>query len=155
AAEALKELGQLRVAIVGLEGHGAYAASILARCGIGRIVLVDPYPCQLGNLALMPLVGMHAVGTSRQQALQGALQAQGGRTELLTGDEREITRESISDLAPNCHMLAGCFDKGFSSTHHWINRASLEHGIPAIYAESRGHTALVGPLVLPGQTACY
>jgi ribosomal protein S12 methylthiotransferase accessory factor len=155
APEALQRLRQLCVAIVGLEGHGAYAASILAQCGIGKIVLIDPYPCQLGNLALMPLVGLNAVGTPRQQALQAALQAQGGGTELQTGSEREITRESISALAPNCHILVSCFDKGFSSTHHWINRASLEHRVPAIYAESRGHTALVGPLVLPGQTACY
>jgi ribosomal protein S12 methylthiotransferase accessory factor len=52
-------------------------------------------------------------------------------------------------------MLIGCFDKGFSATNHWINQASLTRGIPALYADLRGHVATVGPLVLPGQTACY
>ena len=155
SAEALQRLSGLRVAIAGLEGHGAHVASILVSCGIGSIILLDPYPCQLGNLTLMPLVGMEAVGKPRQQTLKAVLQAQGGKTEILTGGDGEITRERISILASNCHMLVSCFDKGFSSTHHWINRASLEHGVPAIYAESRGHTVLVGPLVLPGQTACY
>lgn len=155
AQVATTTLRQLRIAIIGLEGHGAHLAAVLARCGVGRLILVDPYPCQPGNLALMPLVGPDAIGISRQCALKAALQAQGGATEISTGDEREITREDIAALAPACHLLVGCFDKGFSSTNHWINRASLAYGVPALYAESRGHTGLIGPLVLPGQTACY
>jgi ribosomal protein S12 methylthiotransferase accessory factor len=80
--------------------------------------------------------------------------AQSGTTDVRIGG-KEINRDIISSLVRDCHMLVGCFDKGFSSSNHWLNRASLEHGIPAVYAESRAHTALVGPMVLPGQTACY
>ena len=155
ASESLDLLSRSRVAVVGLEGHGAHLASILSRCGIGSMVLVDPYPCELGNLALMPLLGPDSAGKARHDAVKAALGAQGCKTEIVTGGDQVITGEGIAALVADCQMLAGCFDKGFSSTNHWINRASLDLGIPAIYAQSMGHIALVGPMVLPGDTACY
>lgn len=152
---ALQQLQQLRIMIAGLEAHGAHLAAILADCGVGGLVLVDPFPCQPGNLRLMPLVGLEAVGVAREQALQTALHARGATTEITIGGARELTKERIAALATGAHLVAACFDKGFSATNHWINRASLAQGIPALYAELRGHTALIGPGVLPGQSACY
>ena len=149
-----RALARARVAIFGLEGHGAHLAAILARSGVGGLVLIDPYPCQAGNLALMPAVGPEVLGRPRQDVVRDALRAQGGRTEFVTGGP-EVTRESVAELADGCRILVGCFDKGFSATNHWINRASLRAGIPALYSESHGHAATIGPLVLPGQTACY
>ena len=154
ASEARAALARARVAIFGLEGHGAHLAAILARSGVAELVLVNPYPCQAGNLALMPAVGPEALGRPRQDVVRDALRAQGRRSEVVTGGP-EVTRESVAELAEGCRILVGCFDKGFSATNHWINRASLARGIPALYAESRGHAATIGPLVLPGQTACY
>ncbi|HEY0606319.1 MAG TPA: TOMM precursor leader peptide-binding protein, partial [Herpetosiphonaceae bacterium] len=151
----LQQLGQLRIVIVGLEAHGAQLAANLADCGVGSLILIDPFPCQPGNLTLMPLVGPEAVGVAREQALQTALQARGVSTEITIGGAQELTKDRIAALATGAHLLVGCFDKGFSATNHWINRASLEQGIPALYAELRGHTALIGPGVLPGQSACY
>lgn len=152
---ALGQLQQLRIMIVGLEAHGAQLAANLADCGVGSLVLVDPFPCRPGNLRLMPLIGPEAVGVAREQALQTALQARGVTTEITIGGAQELTKERIAALATGAHLLVGCFDKGFSATNHWINRASLAQGIPALYAELRGHTALIGPGVLPGQSACY
>jgi ribosomal protein S12 methylthiotransferase accessory factor len=155
APAALDVLRQLRIMIVGLEAHGAQLAAILADCGVGSLLLVDPFACQPGNLALMPLIGPEAIGVPRQQALQTALRSRGVTSEIITGGEQELTKERIAALALGAHLLVGCFDKGFAASSHWINRASLSQGIPALYAELRGHTALIGPLVLPGQTACY
>ena len=75
ASESLDLLSRSRVAVVGLEGHGAHLASILSRCGIGSMVLVDPYPCELGNLALMPLLGPDSAGKARHDAVKAALGA--------------------------------------------------------------------------------
>lgn len=155
AAQAIGRLGQARVAIAGLEGHGAHLAAILARCGVGNLLLLDPFPCEPGNLGLVPLLGPDAVGAPRQDALRSALQRLGGPTRIETGGNEPLSRERVAALAQGSHLLVGCFDRGFSSADHWLNRAALAHGIPALFAESRADTALVGPLVLPGQTACY
>src|SRR5579859_3026077 len=156
AGQALDRLARLHVVIAGLEGPGAHLAALLARCGVGRLTLVDPYPCQPGNLALLPSVGPDAIGRPRQEIMAAALrQAAGDAPIALELGPAEITRERLAALATECDLLVGCFDRGFTAAQYWLNRASIETGVPAIYAEARGPLGFAGPLVLPGQTACY
>jgi ribosomal protein S12 methylthiotransferase accessory factor len=153
-SEAIERLQNARVAIFGLESYGAYVAFLLAQCGVRNLVLVDPYPCQIGNLSLIPLSDKTYVGQPRQQVVKNALQFQHDEIEISVGLDK-INRDSIFSIAATCDFLVGSFDKGFSAVNHWINQASLEYRKPAIYAESKGHTILLGPLVIPNQTSCY
>src|SRR6266542_104570 len=66
-----------------------------------------------------------------------------------------VTRERVHALVRDCRLLVSCLDKGFAAAHHWLNSASLRWGVPAVYAQLDGDTALVGPLVVPARTACY
>lgn len=152
---ALRRLRELRVAVAGLEGHGAHAASALAACGVGTVVLVDPYPCQPGNVALMPSAGPDAVGRPRQELLKARLQSESPATQVELAVEGEVTRAGVERASDGCHLLVSCFDKGLSSVSHWVNATGLAYDIPAVHAQLQGPRALVGPVVLPGQTACY
>lgn len=155
---ATAHLGALRVAIVGLEGPGAHAAACLAASGVGALVLADPYPCQPANLPLMPALGAPgggAVGTPRQQVMAAALAAGGGPTRVEVAGPEPLGREAVAALCDDADLVVACLDRGLSSANHWLNAASVATGVPALYAELRGPTALVGPLVVPGETACY
>jgi ribosomal protein S12 methylthiotransferase accessory factor len=154
-SEALKNLARLRVVVFGLEGHGAHVAAGLAQCGVGELLLVDPFPYELENKSLMPLLQPATMGGNREETVVTALQATCTPSRINASGGMALDRERITALAAGAHLLVGCFDKGFSSTHHWINRASLSLKIPALFAECAGHIGRVGPLVLPGQTACY
>jgi len=66
-----------------------------------------------------------------------------------------VTRERVHALVRDCRLLVSCLDKGFAAAHHWLNSASLRWGVPAVYAQLDGDSALVGPLVVPARTACY
>jgi ribosomal protein S12 methylthiotransferase accessory factor len=154
-AEVRGRLARLRVAILGLEGPGAHAAAVLATYGVGQLVLVDPFPCQPGNLGLMPLVGSQALGQPREQALKRSLEGQGVTTRVDLGAVETLTPAKTDTLTSDCQLVIGTFDKGFSAANYWLNSASLKHGVPAIYARVAAHVALVGPLVIPTQSACY
>jgi bacteriocin biosynthesis docking scaffold, SagD family len=154
-SDARKKLAHLRVVVFGLEGHGAHVAAGLAQCGVGELVLVDPFPYQLENKSLMPSLQPITMGHNREEAVRTALQSTSAASHINTSGGATLDRERITVLANGADLLIGCFDKGFSSTHHWINRASLSLKIPALFAECAGHVGRVGPLVLPGQTACY
>ena len=154
-SDACKNLARLRVVVFGLEGHGAHVAAGLAQCGVGELVLVDPFPYQLENKALMPSLQPTTTERNREEVVATALQAAWSASRINASGEAALDRERITALATGAHLLIGCFDKGFSSTHHWINRASLSLKIPALFSESAGHIGRVGPLVLPDQTACY
>jgi ribosomal protein S12 methylthiotransferase accessory factor len=151
--EARKNLARLRVIVFGLEGHGAHVAAGLAQCGIGELVLVDPFPFQLENKSLMPL--LQPIRSNREDTVATALQAMSPASRINASGGAALDRERITALATGANLLIGCFDKGFSSTHHWINQASLSLKVPALFAECAGHIGRVGPLVLPAQTACY
>ncbi|NPC85067.1 TOMM precursor leader peptide-binding protein, partial [Pyxidicoccus fallax] len=152
APAARDALSKLRVVVLGLEAHGAHAAAQLADCGVGEVVLVDPFPCEPGNVALMPGVTPEAVGTPRQQVMARLLSGRGGR---VTTPDVPLTREGVDALVRGASLALACFDRGLSAVHHWLNRASLAHAVPALYAELSSHTARVGPLVVPGSTACF
>ena len=155
APDARKNLARLRVAVFGLEGHGAHVAAGLAQCGVGKLVLVDPFPYQLENKSLMPSLEPANTGRNLEDTVATALQAAYPVSRITASGGVALDRERITALAAGAHLLVGCFDKGFSSTHHWMNRASLSMKIPALFAECAGHIGRIGPLVLPGKTACY
>jgi ribosomal protein S12 methylthiotransferase accessory factor len=154
-AEARQRLASLRVAVIGLEGHGAQSAATLAACGVGELVLVDPYPCQPGNLTTLPLVGLDAVGQPREHVVRLALERQSADTVVTVGGTEHLDPNDLHALAPGCHLLLGCFDKAFSAVHGWLDAAALAHGVPTLHSRLEGHTAVIGPLVLPGRTACF
>ncbi|QSQ13424.1 TOMM precursor leader peptide-binding protein [Myxococcus landrumensis] len=147
-------LSRLRVVVLGLEAHGAHAAGQLADCGVGEVVLVDPYPCEPGNVALMPGVTSEAVGLPRQQVLARALESRRGGGRIVTA-EPSLSREGVEALVRGASLALGCFDQGLSVANQWLNRAGVTLGVPTLYGELTSHVARVGPLVLPGNTACF
>ena len=156
-AVATERLAHTRIAIIGLEGVGAHLAVLLARCGVQRFTLVDPYPCQPGNLPLLPVGGPAALGRPRQAVIAAALRAAHlARPEgdLILGPPT-LAADDVARLVAGCDCVVSCFDRGFAAIHHWVNRACLRAGVPAVYAEASGLQGWAGPLVLPQKTACY
>ena len=153
--EAAARLARMRVGVLGLQGHGAQTADLLARLGIGELILVDPHACRPGDLALMPLAAADAVGRPRQEAMRDLLAARGGPTRLRAFPAAAIDRESVSRLAGEADFLVSCFDRDLIAANHWVNRAALAAGVPALFARMEGHRIFAGPLLLPGETACY
>lgn len=151
--EAGRLLTDRRVAIFGLEAHGAHVALLLAQMGVGHLVLVDPFPFRRGHLALTPGTGSALVGKSRQEAVAGSLSE--WKTDISIPVEKELEREAVANIVGECDLVLGCFDHGFSAAHHWINRAALEVGAAAIFSDLRAAGWYAGPLVIPDHSACY
>lgn len=152
--QARERLEAARIAIFGLEGAGGQAAALLGRAGVGHLSLLDPFPLAAGDLATLPQVPPSAVGQRRDETLSQILEASSpGEVRHFPG--QELDAEDVADAAEDCDLMIGAFDVGFSACHHWINRAALSRGIPALFARHGSYTAEIGPLVLPGQTPCY
>ena len=66
-----------------------------------------------------------------------------------------LNKEAVYEYVKDADFLIGCFDKDFISVHHWLNQAATELGKPALFTEVENHLCRIGPLVIPGQTACY
>ena len=155
AAAAAERLRQARVGIVGLEAHGALLAMTLAACGVGTLALADPYPCAPETAALIPGLPPELLGGKRHDAIGRTLARSTPSVTVACFGADVLLRPDVERLVSASDIVAGCFDRGMTAAHHWLNRAALAHQIPAIYATLDVHEAIVGPMVIPGQTACF
>jgi bacteriocin biosynthesis cyclodehydratase domain-containing protein len=135
--EARARLAHTQLAVFGLEGLGEIVVDQLLAAGFRQLLLVDPLAPERENLVAAKAGAAHGVSSLR-----------------VSGAAR-LDRNSVLELARDSHLLIACWDKGYESGNHWVNRASVELGIPALFCSLGGMHALAGPFVVPGATACY
>lgn len=153
-AKTAEYLKGINVAIAGLEGAGALLAMQLLQAGIGNVTLIDPFPLRQEELVLFPFLDQTAAGRPRQAVFKAYFESVFTGRHLRLAPEH-LTKDAVYSLVEGANFLAGCFDKGFVSVHHWLNQAAIEKNIPAIFSEIENHLCRVGPLVLPNETACF
>jgi bacteriocin biosynthesis cyclodehydratase domain-containing protein len=146
-------LSASKVAIFGLEAHGAYVAQILADAGVGHLVLADPFAFKPDHFPLTPVREAEAVGTSRELAVAKLIARSG--LEVRTAGPGPFDRERVRALSEGCRMLIVAWDRGFHAAYHWVNEAAIELGVPALFSELRATTSYAGPLFMPGRSACW
>ncbi len=151
---ASERLKALKVAIIGLEGHGTQTAFALQQAGIGALKLVDPFPTDNDYLFQFPFLKSIGQNDSKQKSLSAYLTSLDNKLKIKIGPE-DLSKETLEDFISDCDMIIVCFDKGFSAIFYWVNEISIDKNIPAIYAAVKGHICFTGPLVVPDKTCCY
>ncbi|HYD37245.1 MAG TPA: TOMM precursor leader peptide-binding protein [Allosphingosinicella sp.] len=131
-ARAAGRLASLRIGLVGLDRVGLLVAGALGEAGVGTLLLADP---------------------ARQGAAAEAL-APGCRSRLELAPD-PLDRAGLEALAGDLDLIVVTVDRGFLVARHWANRAALASGRPALFADLALSEALIGPTLLPGESACY
>lgn len=129
-----------RVAVVGGGRVGAPMAALLAAAGVGHVVVEDegvclPSDCAPGGVSISQL------GASRTGAAAAAVRRASASTEVRAFDASE--RPDLVVLAPR---------QGAPEPH--IGDQLLRVDTPHLLVGVRETTAVVGPLVVPGESAC-
>ncbi len=116
-----------RVAVVGLGGVGAYAAEMLARAGIGAMIIVDSDIINPSNknrqlLALDSTVGMAKTDVMAKRLLDINPQIElkvinefitdENIAELLSGEELDYIVDAIDTLSPKIALIKHALDRG-------------------------------------------
>lgn len=133
---ALEHRRQSRVRVVGAGRVGAPLAASLALAGVGAVDVVDEAPARPEDAGVGGL-GLQDVGRSRGEAAR----------EQLHAAVPSLPRAAVDlpDLVVLAPARGGALDEG---------RQLTLDGVPHLVAEVRDATGVVGPLVLPGRTAC-
>jgi ribosomal protein S12 methylthiotransferase accessory factor len=149
-----ERLATMRIAIFGLEAHGAYLAAFLADIGIRNLTLADPYSFDNAHRILVPFTDPGGDERSREAVAARSLAAAHPGLQVITA-KTPLDAATVDRLVADVDLAIGCFDRGMVAAHHWINRSSLRAGVPALFSELRATGGLVGPLVIPGSSACF
>src|SRR5580658_9143617 len=151
-AEGQQKLQAAHVAIVGCGATGAAAAGLLARAGVGTLILVDRDFVEESNLQRQVLF-------DEADAREALPKAEAARRKIAQFNSRTEVQAHVADLVPsNIHPLLGqaaiILDATDNfETRYLLNDYAVEQRRPWIYAAAVGAYAATMN-ILPGETAC-
>lgn len=152
SSEGQKRLGESRVAVVGCGATGTCVAGLLARAGVGDILIIDRDYVEPSNLQRQSLF-------DEADAAESLPKAVAAERKLAAFNSQIKVRSEIADLAPgnieplllNVDLVLDATDN--FETRYLINDFAVKHGKPWIYAAAVAACG-VTMNILPGETAC-
>jgi molybdopterin/thiamine biosynthesis adenylyltransferase len=145
-------LAQGRVAIVGCGATGTCVAGLLARAGVGQLVIIDRDYVEPSNLQRQSLFDESDAAESLPKAVAAGRKIAAFNSEVQTTPVvADLTPENIQVLLGDAHLLLDATDN--FETRYLINDFAVKHGKPWIYAAAVAAYA-VTMNVIPGETAC-
>lgn len=154
-AVAQLRLRDATVVVLGCGGLGTWALLALASAGVGRFVIIDHDVVELSNLNRQIAYGVADLG--RGKATVAAERVRELDPEItVVPVVRRVDRPA--DLAPHladADVLVLVADEPPYELGRWVNAACLVAGVPFILAGQLPPLLRVGPMHVPGVSACF
>jgi bacteriocin biosynthesis cyclodehydratase domain-containing protein len=154
-ADVIERLAAATVTVVGMGALGAVAATALAAAGIGRVRCVDSLGVTVADPYLAQLFALDDVGSPRVDVVRRRILAVNPAATVETVGEELEDEAAVRDAVAGSAFVLGCVDPGLSSLLYRVNRACLAERIPWCAGRVTAFEGLVGPIVVPYETACY
>ena len=135
-----QKLAALRVAVVGLGGTGSPLATLLARAGVGELILIDGDDIEDTNLNRVRGYRMRDVGSRKATVLRDFIIGLGMSTRVVAIDQYLFESTLAIDEISGCDFIFGCTDD--VTGRDLLNQASFYYGIPYIDAGLTGRITL-------------
>ncbi|MGH9488302.1 MAG: ThiF family adenylyltransferase [Terriglobales bacterium] len=147
-----KRLAAARVAVIGCGALGTMQADLLARAGVGHLLLVDRDYVEASNLQRQTLFDEQDARTALPKAIaaQARLQRVNSSVEIEAA-VCDLEPANIGVLLASSQVLLDGTDN--LETRYLLNDYALWRGVPWIYGAAVGARGMTFTVV-PGQTAC-
>ena len=150
--EGQKRLAESSVAIVGCGATGTAVASLLARAGVGKLLIVDRDYVEPSNLQRQSLFDEADAAESLPKAIAAARKIGAFNSEVeVRAEVADLTPENIRALLGDAGLILDATDN--FETRYLINDFAVKNGKPWIYAAAVAAYA-VTMNIIPGETAC-
>lgn len=145
-------LAQGRIAIVGCGATGACVSGLLARAGVGRLLIIDRDYVESSNLQRQSLFDEADAAESLPKAVAAARKIAAFNSDVqVQAEVADLTPENIEALLGDANLILDATDN--FETRYLINDFAVKHGKPWIYAAAVAAYA-VTMNIIPGETAC-
>jgi adenylyltransferase/sulfurtransferase len=150
--EGQRRLAESRVAIVGCGATGTAVASLLARAGVGKLLIVDRDYVEPSNLQRQSLFDEADAAESLPKAIAATRKIAAFNSEVeVRAEVADLTPENIRALLGDAGLILDATDN--FETRYLINDFAVKNGTPWIYAAAVAAYA-VTMNIIPGETAC-
>lgn len=141
------------VGLIGAGGIGSNVAMVLAAAGVGRLVIADADVVETTNLTRQFLYTEGDVGTPKVEALARRVAERNGEVRVDAVNGTFDGPQFVVDHFADCDLVVLSADTP-QDVHRWLNEAAVRTGVPYTCAGYLDTMGIVGPLVVPGETAC-
>ena len=149
--DAQRALGEATVLVVGVGALGCGVADLLARAGVGRLVLADRDIVEVHNLQRQVLYAQADADGARPKAVAAADRLRQVNPEIaIESHVVDVTAANIVELAGAADVFVDGLDN--LDTRYLVNDLAVRSGRPYVYGGAVGTGGLVMPL-LPGTSA--
>lgn len=131
-------LQSLRIGVVGLGGTGSPTATLLARSGVGELILIDPDRLEESNLNRVRGTRRSDVGENKAHLLSDFIRSIGLPGEVSSYAGRVDTAEGVDAIA-SCDAIFGCTDDQIG--RELLNTAAYAYALPYIDVGLGGQVA--------------
>lgn len=136
-------LSSLRVAVVGCSGTGSPTATMLARSGVGELVLIDPDPLEASNLNRVRGLRARDAGKPKAPQLKNYIDSIGLPVKVAAFASNVDEQPNAVDTLASCDVVFGCTDdyigrQVLSVSLCMYAQALIDVGLGGIIAESDG-----------------
>jgi len=146
-----EKLRKSTAAIVGVGALGSVSAELLARAGIGKLLLIDRDIVELSNLQRQSLFDENDIGKPKALAAKEHLSKINSDVEINFFIE-DLNFENIRKiLNKNIDLVLDCTDN--LETRFLINDFSIKNNLPFIYSSAVGSKGYVFNII-PNKTPC-
>lgn len=122
-----KLLRKLRVGVVGCSGTGSIVIELLARLGVGMLVLVDYERIEKRNLNRIANAKLSDIHQPKVIALAKAIRSMGLGTNVLPFEKNLFDPQAVKEIA-QCDVVFGCMDK--AEGRQLLNRIATFYLVP-------------------------
>lgn len=141
-AKTVSMLSRMRVGVVGCSGTGSWVVEMLARLGVGELVLVDPDVIERKNLnrIVNSTAADAAARRAKVQVFARAIRRLGVGTKVIACHS-DILRHKVVRALAGCDFLFGCVDS--ADGRDALNRIAAFYTIPyidvGVHLQADGH----------------
>src|ERR1700729_4075711 len=151
-AEGQRKLTASRIVIVGCGATGSALASLLARAGVGHLLIIDRDYVEPSNLQRQSLFDEADAAESIPKAIAAVRKIAAFNSDVQAKAEvADLTPENIAALLSEADLILDATDN--FETRYLINDFAVKHSKPWIYAAAVAAYA-VTMNIIPGETAC-
>jgi molybdopterin-synthase adenylyltransferase len=151
-AEGQKRLANASAAVVGCGATGTCVSSLLARAGVGRLLIIDRDYVEPSNLQRQSLFDEADAAESLPKAVAAARKISAFNSEIsVRAEVADLVPDNIESLLGGADLLLDATDN--FETRYLLNDFAVKRGAPWIYAAA---VAAYGVTmnIIPGETAC-
>ena len=156
AISAEKTLQTAHIALFGLGGLGSQLFTQLLLTGVGEITTVDCERVEASNLDRQSLFYESDVGRLKTEAAAERARLMNSSAALHFIEKRIASADDFAEIMASATIALLAADTPRDRIFGWMNEACYRTGVPVLFTNGVLQSSMgIGPLVIPGRTACF